>query len=68
VVRAQGKGKSMSEIQELGCSTPDSKSELCKKCKRYAPHEEYEEFRLEHKLMRPNECIGYIHKLQGSLL
>ena len=58
----------MSEIQEFGCSIPDGKSELCRKCKRNAPHEEYEEFKLEVKVMRPDDCSGYVHKLQGSLL
>lgn len=56
----------MSKIQEVGCSTPTN-SELYKKCKRNGTHEEYEEFRIEKKIMQADECIGYINKKQGSL-
>lgn len=54
------------QAQELGCSTPIA-SDLCRKCKRNQPHEEYEEYKVEKKIMQPDECIGYIHKEQGNL-
>ena len=54
------------QIQELGCSTP-SDSVLCKQCRRNAPHEEFEEYKLETKIMQADTCSGYVHKKQGSL-
>ena len=61
----------MSEVQVevVGCSNPKDESDICRKCIRNQPSEDYESFKIEKVFMGSGyKCDGYVNKNTPSLL